>query len=65
MTLIETRAAIVRNADRPSLLVRAWAWLAELVANLCAGNEEPADPTASFSAREWADLPTHHPASDE
>ncbi|MBN9309370.1 hypothetical protein [Devosia sp.] len=65
MSLIDARAAIARHADRPSLMARARAWLAGLIADLCAGADAPADPTASFSPREWADLPTHHPASDD
>ena len=61
MSLIDARATIARHADRPSLMARARAWLAGLIADLCAG----ADAPASFSRREWADLPTHHPASDD
>lgn len=34
-------------------------WLSELVAN-----EPASDPLAGMSARELADLPVHHPASD-
>jgi hypothetical protein len=35
-------------------------WLGELLAD-----EVPADPLASMSARELADLPVHHPRSEQ
>jgi hypothetical protein len=65
MTLIEARTTHVHRTDRPGILARIGTWLAALVADMCATDETSDDPTASFSSREWADLPTHHPASDE
>jgi hypothetical protein len=48
------------EAMRPGWLAKLKLWFAAWVAI-----EEPeADPTASFSSREWADLPTHHPSEN-
>lgn len=48
------------KAGRPGLLAR--------LKRACVGwlvvDTPEADPTAGFSAREWADLPTHHPRDD-
>lgn len=63
MTLIDTRT--VHHADHPSLSQRLRAWLAQLVADMCSTDGAPDDPTASFTSQEWADLPAHHPVSDE
>lgn len=67
MTLIDTRAAIARSGDPKLPRAIAWFcnWFAGHIAQLLASDDEPADPTAAFSPREWADLPTHHPAGDE
>jgi hypothetical protein len=37
--------------------------LAEWIEQIGSGACEATDPTAGFSVREWADLPTHHPAA--
>ena len=47
-------------ARRAGWLARLAQWFASWVAT----DEPGADPTASFSSREWADLPTHHPADE-
>jgi hypothetical protein len=62
MSLIDTRIALI-EAER--LLSRVRNWVAKWIDRVCASNDAPIDPTAHFSLREWADLPTHHPASDE
>jgi hypothetical protein len=65
MSLIDTRAAVSHDADRLSLVARFRTWLAEQIAAWAETEDEPVDPTASFGPREWADLPVHHPASEE
>ncbi|MER9580721.1 hypothetical protein [Mesorhizobium sp. M0276] len=64
MSLIDTRIALI-EAERRNLLSRVRNWVANWIDRVCASNDAPIDPTAHFSLREWADLPTHHPASDE
>jgi hypothetical protein len=64
MSLIDTRIAFV-EAGRRNLLSRLRTRVANWIDRLCASTDAPADPTAHFSVREWADLPAHHPASDE
>lgn len=58
------------SANKPSRarIVAVWhnikEWSRGVAARLLA--EEPGDdPTAHFSARDWADLPPHHPNSPE
>ena len=67
MSLIETRPAIARQVEPklPGAVARFCNWFAGVIAQVYARDEEPVDPTANFTAREWADLPTYHPASDE
>lgn len=48
-------------AKQPGLLARLKQWFADWLA----AHEPEADTTAGFSTREWADLPAHHPATDE
>ena len=64
MNLIDTRAALF-IAKQPSLVSRVWRSVADWIVLVCASDEDPVDPTAQLSVREWADVPTHHPASDE
>lgn len=64
MNLIDSRAAIF-VAGQPSLLSRVWKWAAGWFVRICAGDEDSVDPAAQSSLREWADMPTHHPVSDE
>ena len=64
MNLIDTRIASI-EAERRNLLSRVRSSMAYWIDRICASDEVPLDPTAHFSPREWADLPTHHPASDE
>jgi len=64
--LADTRGEIDRpDGSRPGAITRICKWLAGCAAQILAGDEEEVDPTASFSPRDWADLPTHHPASEE
>lgn len=44
---------------------RVWKRVVNWIVKNCASDEEYIDPAAQFSIREWADLPMHHPASDE
>jgi hypothetical protein len=46
-------------------LSRVWKWVADWIVKTCAGDEAAIDPTAQFTSREWADLPTHHPDLDD
>ncbi|WP_423068508.1 hypothetical protein [Devosia sp. CN2-171] len=64
MKSIDTPTALFLT-EQPSLLSRARRWLADWLAEICASDEAPADPTAQFTSRDWADLPTHHPEVDE
>lgn len=69
MALIETLNHGKPHSEQVGLIRRVLAPVGRLAGRwwheICASDEAPADPTASFSAREWADLPTHHPATDE
>jgi hypothetical protein len=47
-------------ARRPGWLARLKRWFAAWLSTA----EPEGDPTAGFSSREWADLPTYHPAED-
>ena len=64
MNLIDTRVASIET-ERRNPLSRVRNWVANWIGRVCASNDAPIDPTAHFSLSEWADLPTHHPASDE
>ena len=64
MSLIDTRLAGV-EAECRNLLSRVRNSVANWIHRVGASNDAAIDPTAHFSLREWADLPTHHPASDE
>jgi hypothetical protein len=69
MALIETASRSGPHSEQAGVIRRVLALVGRLAATwwceICTGDEAADDPTASFSAREWADLPTHHPASDE
>jgi hypothetical protein len=52
----------VEATKQRGLLAAVKQRLAEWVAELCAAPE--VDPTAQFSGRDWADLPTYHPSED-
>lgn len=67
MSLIEIRAVIALQDEQklPGAVARLRTWFAGFIAQVFARDNAPADPTASFTAREWADLPTYHPARDE
>lgn len=60
MSLIEVKIAPFA-AERPSLLSRVRKWVADWIVELFASDEDHVDPTAQFTSREWADLPTYHP----
>lgn len=62
MTDVALDVVVVREgaAKRPGWLARLKLWFAAWVATDAA----EADPTAGFSSREWADLPTYHPSED-
>lgn len=61
MTDVALHADVIRDeaTKRLGLLARVKRGLADWSAELCA--EPEVDPTAQFSSREWADLPTYHP----
>jgi hypothetical protein len=63
MTLTDTQVAAA--AERQNLVVRVVRRLLQVFAEWCASEDAPDDPTATFSSREWADLPTHHPDTAE
>jgi hypothetical protein len=67
MRPIETRAVIALQDEQKlrGVVARLRPWFAGFIAQVFARDNAPADPTANFTTREWADLPTHHPASDE
>lgn len=65
MSLIETRPVARRLARLPVLFKRLADRLAASIARALDGEDVPADPTAGFTPREWSDLPTWHPDSDE
>ena len=48
-----------------NLFSRVWSRVVNRFDRVCASDAAPVDPTSHFSLREWADLPTHHPAPDE
>lgn len=63
MTDAAIDGAVVRA--RPTKRLGWWARLREGFAAWLAREEPEADPTASLSTREWADLPVYHPPGDE
>lgn len=64
MNLIDTRTALF-VAGLPSPLSQLWKRVAAWIVEICASDEDCVDPTSQFSLHDWADMPTHHPASDE
>jgi len=64
MSPIDTKIASI-EAERCTLFSRVWNRVVNWFDRLRASNAAPVDPTSHFSLREWADLPTHHPAPDE
>ena len=63
MSLIDTKIASI-EAERCNVFSRVWNRVVNWFDRVRA-SDAPADPTSHFSLREWADLPTHHPAPDE
>ena len=61
MNPINTRSPEQGERAKPWFRMRKC--LAEWIEQIGSGACESTDPTAGFSVREWADLPTHHPAA--
>jgi hypothetical protein len=64
MSPVDTKIASMES-ERCTLFSRVWNRVVNWFDRLRASDAAPVDPTSHFSLREWADLPTHHPASDE
>lgn len=64
MSLIHTQTGSFETAGPKPLSKLALAAIRWLVLALVR-YEGPADETANFSSHEWADMPVHHPVSDE
>lgn len=57
LDVVMVRRTVAKRTGWPARLAQ---WFTDWVAT----DEPEADPTATFSARDWADLPTHHPADE-
>lgn len=64
LALDQAQPANLPLVRRPRMLLALRRWLAAVCAQWAEECAEPADTLSTLTVRDWADLPTWHPAAD-